>query len=172
MLLGLGLLLALHGSGAPPAPQHGFRQPPPEAYLDPVDREIARGHGGTPGRPAPCTHMEKPGGMEALVSAPTERCFRMEPPRRWRGLWRNDFEGSQFCPEPARRCRYGSEPEQIWLTERPERQPDGKLYRVEFIGRKTLYRGAYGHMGASDHEIVVDRFLSSRAVPDPDGRRR
>jgi hypothetical protein len=31
---------------------------------------------------------------------------------------------------------------------------------VDFIGRKTIYKGAYGHMGASDHEIVMDRMTN------------
>jgi hypothetical protein len=161
---GLGLWLPLLGSTAALAPTHGFNTLPPEAYVDPVDREIARTHVPAPGRPVPCGREEIQNGIRVIVGAPTETCVRMGPPRRWRGLWRNDFEGSQFCPAPATTCRFDSPGERIWLSERPDRRPDGKLYRVDFIGRKTMYRGAYGHMGASDHEIVMDRMISSREI--------
>jgi hypothetical protein len=159
------LLLA----GLAPAP-HGFTEPPPEAYVDPVDREIARTHVGRPGRPAPCAREEIQNAIKVIVSGPTETCFRMLPARRWRGLWRNDFEGSQFCPAPARRCDLDSPGERIWLRTNPDRRPDRKLYRVEFIGRKTMYRGAYGHLGGSDHEIVVDRMISAQEVSRPTRR--
>jgi hypothetical protein len=165
MIHNFGLLLTLLGPTA--APAHGFAAPPPEAYLDPVDRQMARTHTSLPGRPGPCAREERQNGIAVIVSAPVDRCFRMLPPRRWRGLWRNDFEGSQFCPEPATRCDYGTEKEQIWLTERPDKRPDGKLYRIEFIGRKTMYKGAYGHMGASDHEIVMDRLIAAQEVAKP-----
>ncbi len=145
---------------------HGFSEPPPEAYLDPVDQQIARTRVGAPGRPVPCGREEKHNGVTVIVSAKTEQCFKMLPSRRWRGLWRNDFEGSQFCPEPATKCDFNSPGERIWLSEKPDRRPDRKLYRVEFIGRKTLYKGAYGHMGASDHEIVMDRMISQRENRD------
>jgi hypothetical protein len=143
---------------------HGFSEPPPEAYLDPVDRQIARTRMGVPGRPVPCARHEKQNGVDVIVGVPTERCFKMHAPQRWSGLWRNDFEGSQFCPRPARTCDHRSEGERIWLTEKPDRRGDGKLYRVEFVGRKTIYKGAYGHMGASDHEIVVERMIRLREV--------
>jgi hypothetical protein len=83
----------------------------------------------------------------------------MTEPQVFSGLWRNDFEGSQFCPAPAATCEFKSPGERIWLTARPGRRPDGKLYRVEFVGRKTMFKGRYGHMGVFDHEIVMERMV-------------
>ena len=40
----------------------------------------------------------------------------------------------------------------------------GALYAVDFIGRRTLKRGGYGHFGVFDHEIVVDRIISIEPV--------
>src|SRR5688500_21141 len=146
----IGLLML-----AAAAQPHGFTQVPPEAYLDPGDQQIARTGVGVPGRPVPCGREERHTGvtLKVVVGAPTEQCFKMLPAQRFRGLWRNDFEGSQFCPAPAVKCEYAMPGEAIWLSERPNRWPDGKLYLVDFVGRKTMYKGAYGHMGAFDHEI-------------------
>jgi len=36
--------------------------------------------------------------------------------------------------------------------------------RIEFIGRKTLYPGYYGHMGMSGSEIIVDRVISLKEM--------
>jgi hypothetical protein len=166
----LRLALMLLASSAAVAQPHGFSEPPPEAYIDPVDQQIARTRVGVPGRPVPCGREEKHNGVSVIVGSPTEQCFKMHPARRWRGLWRNDFEGSQFCPEPATRCDHNSPGERVWLREKPDRRPDGKLYRVEFTGRKTMCKGAYGHMGASDHEIVMERMISQREARER-GRR-
>jgi hypothetical protein len=38
------------------------------------------------------------------------------------------------------------------------------MYDVEFIGRLTAKRGHYGHMGASDHELIIDRVISIRPL--------
>jgi hypothetical protein len=99
----------------------------------------------------------------------TEQCFRMEPPRRWMGLWRNEFEGSRFCPAPASRCDFGAPGDDIWLDTRraTKREPDGALYAVELIGRRTAFRGHHGHMGGSNLELIVDRFISIKEVGPP-----
>ena len=97
----------------------------------------------------------------------TERCFRMTEPRRWQGLWRNEFEGSHFCEAPAIRCDHDTPGMNIWLTSKRDREPDGRLYRVDFIGRRTLYPGLFGHLAIADgHEVVVDRMISMREVKD------
>ena len=99
------------------------------------------------------------------------------PQTRMHGMWRNDFEGSQFCPAPARTCSYvwtgeRTQP-QIWLSfngPMPPRFRDAKLgglYEIEFLGRKTMFKGEYGHVGMSDHEIVVDRLISIREIEPP-----
>jgi len=160
----IGILFELAAAVAALAQAHGFNEPPPEAYVDPVDRQIARTRVGVPGRPVPCGREEIENGVKMVIGQPTDQCFRMLPAQRWRGLWRNDFEGSQFCPEPATTCGFDTPGDRIWLSFRPERRMDRKLYRVEFVGRRTMYKGAYGHMGASDHEIIVDRMIAVREV--------
>jgi hypothetical protein len=108
----------------------------------------------------------------------TETCFRMTEAQKWTGLWRGEFEESRFCADgpvrPAEMCDdyyYGGG--SAWLNGNlglPE-APIGDLvqsglYRVEFIGRRTLYPGNFGHLGGYDYEIFVDQPISIRKVPD------
>ena len=93
-------------------------------------------------------------------------CFEMEEPKRWKGLWLNGFEGSRFCPEPLSECAYETPGDKIWLTfdeanERPELDDDdfGKVYEIEFVGPMTALRGSHGHIGTSDHVVVVERLI-------------
>jgi hypothetical protein len=105
-----------------------------------------------------------------------EICYRLTDPERWRGLWRNDFEGSRFCAAPGKRCSHDRPGERIWLeysfglTDTKPRQwkiQPGGLYEVDFIGRRTAVKGKYGHMGGSDHLLLVDRMISIREVEAP-----
>lgn len=98
----------------------------------------------------------------------------MTPPQRWRGLWWDNFEGSVFCSSPAEEC--GDNPgNNTWLSYSEKlrhagakpAEGAGGLYQVEFIGRKTLTRGHYGHMGYFDYEIIVDRMISARQLEPP-----
>ena len=95
----------------------------------------------------------------------------MLPAQRWKGLWRDDFEGSQFCPAPAKTCSFDTPGERIWLTfidtagVQPRRSSGG-LYAIEFVGRRTLRRGRYGHMGVFEQEVLVDRVISLDLVQD------
>lgn len=153
------------------------RGTPPKAYVRWQDRLEAAtglplfGFGG------PCYHWhdDKFGGYYGSI--PFDQCYKMDPPRRWRGLWRNDFEGSQFCPWPATNCGYVASDKRIgplyWLSasvpfpEAIKKRRLGGLYAIEFVGRKTTYRGRYGHVGMSDEEIFVDRLISIREVEAP-----
>lgn len=94
-----------------------------------------------------------------------DQCFEMMPKRRWRGLWRDDFEGSRFCPAPALTCSADEAGDFVWLTaggggRLDPRRPFHGLYNVEFVGRRTRFRGQYGHLGMADHEIVVDQLVT------------
>lgn len=121
-----------------------------------------------PGITARCIETIKFGGLEAMPTG-VDRCFDMQPPRRWTGLWNDEFEGSRFCPAPAKACSFSSPGDRVWLTYSedagpPSAQSSGDLYAIEFVGRRTLRRGRYGHMGGSQHEVLVDRVISITPV--------
>lgn len=141
--------------------------PPPEAYLDPIDRQIAATGVPVGNRTEPCTTLLKretkgKNVIEHVEWLPTDKCVRMTPRKRFRGLWRYEFEGSQFCEEPATTCEFARDGPTTWLSARTEDYDEGRLYRVEFIGRKTIDAGNYGHFGIFAHEVIVDRFLSTK----------
>lgn len=140
---------------------------PPDAYIDPVDQTIARTGKGIAGRPFPCAREAVEQGIRIIRSIPTEQCVRMSAPQRWAGLWRNDFEGSIFCPTPAKSCSGRSDGDEIWLERGPLRGERGAVYAIEFVGRKTLYKGPYGHLGMSDHAIIIDHVISTKMVKAP-----
>ena len=119
-----------------------------------------------PGVSEECLEKVRYGGLDAFPRQ-VERCFKMTPARQWRGLWRNEFEESQFCPEPARDCGFDTPGDFVWLSfSEPLDQQMGErgegLYEVEFIGRQTAARGQHGHLGSADHHMVVDRLVSIR----------
>ena len=140
------------------------------------EEDIAELQTFAPGMTAACIDKARYGGLNAISSLSVEQCFELGPAQRWRGLWRNDFEGSRFCPEPMKECGYDTPGDEIWLTFSDGLQPpkswpqigDGGMFEIEFIGRLTARRGYYGHMGASDHEVVVDRTISIQALTRPD----
>ena len=170
-----------------------FDPRPPEVFVRPEDQDRARllqtpcattdvGSGcyrfdGRLIRESPCTyHID----AATLGSLPTDQCYKMQRPRRYRGIWINEFEGQQFIPEgvtlpewPRTNPRSPGWREQferaraasIWLdVDRAMSDDDvrraGRRMLIEFIGRQTAYPGNYGHMGMSGNEIIVDRVIS------------
>jgi len=89
-----------------------------------------------------------------------------------KGVWIDEFEGSQFFPNVMRPPAHDVRP-RIWLdTERvrikhgyENKGRNGRAVLVEFIGRRTKYRGWSGHFGMFDYEIIVDRVISMRELP-------
>lgn len=53
-------------------------------------------HDGRLIREAPCAYHIDAG---TIGSLPTDQCFKMQAPRRFRGVWINQFEGQEFTPE-------------------------------------------------------------------------
>lgn len=114
----------------------------------------------------PCKHKKHDQDIgDFYEGTPLDECYKMDQPRRWRGVWRNEFEGSRFCPAPAKKCSMSSPGEMIWLD--VSKSPDQTLYEVDFIGRRTAVKGRYGHMGGFDHELIVDRMISMRQIEPP-----
>lgn len=106
---------------------------------------------------------------------PTDRCFRMSPPHRMKGVWIDEPEGSQFLlgASDATQAQVGLGG--TWLDLGKNRisgifqkatVADLRAFEIEFVGRQTLVAGRYGHMGTFDHEVVVDRLITARPI-DP-----
>lgn len=134
-----------------------------------TDKQIQILREALPGITEDCVTKLRFGGFEEMASE-TDQCFKMMPQQRWGGLWRREFEGSRFCPAPAQRCSGDDSGDNIWLTSRqqlaPETHSTGKLYAIEFLGRRTLERGHHGHMGMSQHEIIVDKVISIAPIEE------
>jgi hypothetical protein len=135
------------------------------------DAEMRKIRAEVPGVKDECLEIIRWGGVEAL-SRSEEECYKFDPPRRWTGLWLGGFETSRFCPEPTRECPDDAPGEMIWLEVGPtahvpawDRKTAAGMWRVDFIGRKSSFHGQYGHMGASNEEIIMDRLLSIKRVP-------
>ena len=129
-----------------------------------------------PGIQERCIEILRNEGFDAMPKE-TDACFEMTDAREWVGLWRYEFEGSRFCPAPTTTCSFESPGDRIWLDVRTiagdhrmpsDRYGDGKLYQIRFVGRRTETRGAFGHLGSSDHEIIADKLLSIELVEEPE----
>ncbi len=128
------------------------------------NEQIQRLRADLPGLTEECVQLIQRAGIEAMPDR-VDQCFAMTPPQRWRGLWRDDFEGQTFCPEPAQACSGESQEGAIWLTFSDGSRPAvnaavGETYLIEFVGRRTSRPGRHGHMGLFSHEMMVDNLIS------------
>ena len=120
--------------------------------------------------------------MQRFTDDPTS-CIPYSPSRKMAGLWVEGFESSAFF-EGARSWADISpqvddqNSELTWLSVNsnanlPQRESadfgsDWSLRtttRVEFVGKRSLCSWGYGHLGGSEHEVIVERFISYRPVP-------
>jgi hypothetical protein len=132
-----------------------------------TDEQMDRIRAESPDLTDRCLEIMRWHGIEALQGD----CTKRDQPKRWRGLWRNDFEGSLFCPAPALQCRNDESGERIWLDLNPmpaslRHVRPGALYAVEFVGRRSSNgtgMSAYGYR----QDIVVDRLISIKQVEAP-----
>jgi hypothetical protein len=181
-------------------PQAGpFDLPDPKVFARSEDQERARllskpcteadvGRGcyrfdGRVSREMPCRyHID----ARTIRSLPTDQCYKMEAPRRYRGVWVDEFEGQRFIPEGTSPPEWPrTDPKSAGWSEQFERarlatiwfdasrvtvdqkfRQRGVRRFIEFIGRKTMYPGAYGHLGMSGQEVIVDRVISLRGCPE------
>lgn len=107
---------------------------------------------------------------------PPEDCYRYDPPRLFDGLWHNAFEGSSFHEGSNNGPSFADmrhERETVWLSvpdplrkqwNFEEKRPFYSEWRISFIGRKTSFKGHYGHMGSSDRDITVERIISAQEI--------
>ena len=145
------------------------RATPAEAYIHWQDKIAAATGLPLTGPYGPCNRVEKSGDESVFVRLPTDQCVKMLPPQRWRGIWQDHVEGQIFCPGATKECPDGGAG--IWLDhpvkERGSDRHFGGVYAVDFIGRRTKYKGAYGHMGGSDYLVAVDRMISIKQIEAP-----
>ena len=191
--LALALVSGCYGSAIA-----GLLDPPrPEALARAEDQERARlsskacteadvgrgcfRYGNQLIREAPCSYHISSGAIGFL---PIDQCYRMDKPRRFKGVWIDAFEGQRFIPEgttphewPRTEPTSSGWKEQadraiaaaIWLdVDRVKLGHDfrngGRRMLIEFVGRKTMYTGSYGHMGMSGNEIIIDRVISIKEI--------
>lgn len=192
------LLLGVAAAGISTDAPGQFATPPAKVFARPEDQRRARllgvpcaqsdeGHAcyrfdGRLVRKGPCTYVIEAG---VIGSLPTDKCYKMKSPRRYRGVWVDDFEGQQFIPQGTtapqwprgdtkssqwRKQADAAIAATIWLdvertTLRHEWQQGGRRLFVEFVGRETKYPGHYGHMGMSGREIIVDHLILQHDCP-------
>ncbi len=146
---------------------------PAQAYRSWDDRFVAATGFPLPWRPYPCstekTVQFRGETFRVMENKLTDQCVHMTARTRWRGVWKTEFEGSQFCPGARSECSLRSARPWIWMNAGVKTELNGKLYRVEFEGRRTRFPGGYGHMGEFDHEIIVDRMISIEELPPSAG---
>jgi len=88
-----------------------------------------------------------------------------------------EWSDRPFCPAPATSCSFVPSDKRteplIWfdfagpLPNKFKIEQQGGLYVVDFIGRRTVDRGHYGHMGVFDGEVIVDRMISMKEIEAP-----
>ena len=123
----------------------------------------------SPGITDDCLDKIRWGGIEAMPDA-VDQCFVITKPRQWRGVWDAGFEWSDFFPAEAGGCPSKTGRGGIWLTFAEGAYSGPRLdgsYEIEFVGRRTMYPGHFGHLGMYDHEMIVDRMISIRKLPEP-----
>ena len=155
-LVGFALLLAATGCW----------KPEPKLSEERVQR-IKRDF---PGMTEECVQLLRLEGVDTQADLSTERCFRMEPAKRWTGLWRNEFEDSQFCAAPARACpgeQPGSRQQEYVRLNWPNAPSPGGLYAVEFVGRRSVDSGWYGRKAPNYREMIVDKVISIKELEPP-----
>lgn len=125
----------------------------------------------------PCATLE-----DGAISYDTSpNCYRFDQPRRFKGIWLYEFEGSTFLDGatsvPTKRPADG---DTAWLRYDPAKidpKPEYDKYTVkrncytiyafeiEFIGRRSPE--GHGHFGFFGSEIEVDKMLSAKPLQPP-----
>jgi hypothetical protein len=136
-----------------------FGDIPYMAFIHPIDRQRALARTATQGFDEPCTRKKTIDGYEVNEQLPTDQCVHMEPAKVWRGEWVAQYEHTVFCPAAAEQTQCPIPNDRIWLSGAMGGEI-GNRYLVSFVGRKTKYRGSYGHFGLYQSEIIVDRMIS------------
>jgi hypothetical protein len=122
----------------------------------------------SPGITNACLDKIRWTGIKAMPGI--EQCDAVTSEKRWRGLWREYFEDSRFCEEPAKECDARSPG--VWVSLEVKSAPKGfydtppgGLYAVEVVGKETL-RPDYLE-SIPKRRLVVHRFISVKQIEAP-----
>lgn len=151
------------------------------------DEQMNRVKADYPGLSEECLEKLRWGGSGALPRD-QDNCFSFSNPQRMRGLWRTYFEGSLFCEAPAKTCEPREEGRgaartfivDTWFEVKDphfrladaaasQGDSDTQLYNIEFIGRRNIGPGGFGHLGLSKNKVIADKVLSIRRVSEDRG---
>ncbi len=116
-----------------------------------------------------CGHL----GENGADSGKPVDCDRLSEPEYYSGFWLEDRESSAFSFAGEKRCWNDhtdaiSKCVELELTPEQTSKIPGlwqctKVYRLEFIGRRTV-RPVTVSMGYPSHAIVVDRIISTKLL--------
>jgi hypothetical protein len=158
MLVGCHKPPAEHAALANEAMERRQQIPVPEAYVRQQDQDAARRLRAGLDAPIPC---------EDLAPMSDDKCYRFGEPQHWQGTWDLAMESSTFCPA---QLNCPAKPDDApWLEfsgVRPAEAkfPPGGVFAIEFIGRRNLLPGTFGHFGMAKSELIVDRLISIKPV--------
>ncbi|WP_156442938.1 MULTISPECIES: hypothetical protein [unclassified Sphingomonas] len=130
-----------------------------------------------------CYRRETHGGTPVLGSIGTRLCHELDAPKRFRGIFFDEFEGQLFIEGSPPGPPYREPQERVWPSfdgattfdkgTKNTLIDDGsgstRVFEIEFIGRKTSRKGRYGHFGMSQHEVVIDRVVRLRLLHKVEG---
>lgn len=125
--------------------------------------------------------LRRNGQVYAIEFVGAEKCFKFGAPQKYHGVWLREFEVSAFFEGrtelPLPKDYFTNDG--TWLeTGALDLPPEfGRCwdrhpwcaFSVDFVGRRSAYRGHYGHMGDYPSAIVVDKIEAIHELPTPAG---
>ncbi len=87
-----------------------------------------------------------------------------------KGVWAIGLERSSFFEKAERYSAALDEHDDVWLyvdesvrkAAEPLTAPPNQWFSVEFVGRRSICDGLWGHMGMSQKAVIADQMLSVR----------
>ncbi len=114
---------------------------------------------------------------------PDRDCFDFGSAQRFTGIYFDEFEGQLFIEGAPGGPPYQQPQERIWPTfdektiyrgdtkrvMSPDDSGATRVFEVEWIGRKTVRAGHYGHFGMSQRGMIVDQVIKVRLLHKVEG---
>ena len=106
-------------------------------------------------------------------------CQRYGHPKRYSGIFIEEFEGHQFIENAMPAARYLEPHDRVWFNleagqgsnaERLKRNRGTTvIWYVTIVGRRSIGAGTFGHGGIFPAELLVQRVISARRLQQVDG---